>query len=36
MQPLTPEGERVETAENPPYAEYASYVADITPDELRA
>ncbi|CAM5298522.1 hypothetical protein SVIOM342S_08242 [Streptomyces violaceorubidus] len=35
VQLLTPEGERVETAENSPYAEYASYVADITPDELR-
>ncbi|MEU5354652.1 thiamine pyrophosphate-dependent enzyme, partial [Streptomyces sp. NPDC020947] len=35
VQLLTPEGERVETAENSLYAEYAAYVADITPDELR-
>lgn len=32
VQLLTPEGERVEDAA---HAEYASYVADITPDELR-
>ncbi|MGV9551733.1 pyruvate dehydrogenase (acetyl-transferring) E1 component subunit alpha, partial [Streptomyces ardesiacus] len=32
VQLLTPEGERVEDAA---HAEYASYVADITPEELR-
>ncbi|MCF2435833.1 thiamine pyrophosphate-dependent dehydrogenase E1 component subunit alpha [Streptomyces thinghirensis] len=35
VQLLTPEGERVETAGNSAYAEYAAFVADITPDELR-
>ncbi|MFH9732954.1 pyruvate dehydrogenase (acetyl-transferring) E1 component subunit alpha [Streptomyces sp. NPDC017260] len=35
VQLLTPEGERVGTARNSAYAEYAGYVADITPDELR-
>ncbi|MGC9378761.1 thiamine pyrophosphate-dependent enzyme, partial [Streptomyces sp. MH13] len=35
VQLLTPEGERVGTAKNSAYAEYAEYVADITPDELR-
>ncbi|MGV9389400.1 pyruvate dehydrogenase (acetyl-transferring) E1 component subunit alpha [Streptomyces olivaceus] len=35
VQLLTPEGERVEPTGKAPYAEYAGYVAGITPDELR-
>nr|WP_202425348.1 pyruvate dehydrogenase (acetyl-transferring) E1 component subunit alpha [Streptomyces sp. HUCO-GS316] len=35
VQLLTPEGKRVKNARNSKNAEYESYVADITPDELR-
>ncbi|MCY0924639.1 pyruvate dehydrogenase (acetyl-transferring) E1 component subunit alpha [Streptomyces sp. H27-H1] len=35
VQLLTPEGDRVEVADNPDIAEFAPFVADITTDDLR-